>query len=89
MAKPLVMKTGQMFQLIDNELNDHGRAHWCGDRRPIAQRMPGAPVLQRCLIGTRGIARRAFMEEGTPARERRHPRTFPTQPKFDPIPGRQ
>jgi len=57
-------KTGQMFQVIDNELNDHGRARWCGDRRPIAQRMPGAPVLQRSLIGTRGIARRVFMEEG-------------------------
>ena len=55
---------GQMLQMIDNKLNHHRRAHGRFDGRTVTKRMPGAPVLQRCFIGARGVARGAFMEEG-------------------------
>src|ERR1039458_7816760 len=53
-----------MFQMIDDELDDDRRADGRGNRYSVAQRMPGAPVLQRCFVGARRVARGAFMEEG-------------------------
>lgn len=53
-----------VLEVIDDKLNDHtGRDRW-GDRFAIAQRMPGAPVLQRGLVSAGGIAREAFMKKG-------------------------
>jgi len=56
--------TGQLLQMINDELNDHRRRDGRDDRFPIAQRMPGAPVLQGSFISARGVARGAFMKEG-------------------------
>ena len=57
-------KSGQMFEMIDNKLNDHVWRHRRFDGRAISKRMPGAPVLQGGFIGARGVVRGAFMEEG-------------------------
>src|ERR1700733_16020652 len=52
-----------MFQVINDELDDNRRRYGRRDWLAIAQKMPGAPVLECGLISTRRVAGSTFVKE--------------------------
>src|SRR5580704_3761516 len=53
-----------VLQVIGDELENYAGCDRRLDGDTVTERMPGAPVLKGSLIGARGVAGGAFLEEG-------------------------
>ena len=59
---------GVALAVIDHELDHHGRGDRERERPPVAQPVPGCPVLERALVRATRVGRLALAPEGTHGR---------------------